>query len=391
MKKNIRRIAPALLVLVALATLSFMAKDGITLRLRPEQGKTYTLTSKANMMTMMEVQGQTMNMSQNMETRQSFSVKKVSSAQSFIETQIEAIKMTISQMGMKLEYDSEHPEKTSPMLAGQTKEIENSLNKPITATYDALGKLVGNDLDPEMSQLSNVIVELPEQELTVGSKWNSTKSQTVSNVEINVNMEYTVTAISKKSVDVSFIGNVESTEVTGTYNGTASINPQTGIMMNSTTKSNISMTINEQGMSLPITMVGTTTVNVKDCVTPSFAQQLPKNEPQEQVQGLGNTALEQTIIRWDVQSRPQGADLFWRVVSKTPDVISTNNKYLMTTPYEATKALDIRGLTHQNSSNVRIILRCEKDGYMPQEKEFDVRMVLDQEEISAFFKLVKEE
>lgn len=118
---------------------------------------------------------------------------------------------------------------------------------------------------------------------------------------------------------------------------------------------------------------------------------LAKNEPTEKVEGLGVTVLEQMIVRWDVQSRPQGADIFWRVVSKTPEVKSTNNKYLMTTPYEATKALDIKGLTYETSSNVRIILRCEKDGYMPQEKEFDIRMVLDQEEISAFFRLVKEE
>ena len=116
----------------------------------------------------------------------------------------------------------------------------------------------------------------------------------------------------------------------------------------------------------------------------------PIQEPSRQVEGMGSTSLEQTIVRWDVQSRPQGADIFWRVVSKTPDVKSTNNKYLTTTPYEATKALDIKGLTYQTSSNVRIILRCEKDGYMPQEKEYDVRMVLDQEEISAFFRLVKE-
>ena len=118
---------------------------------------------------------------------------------------------------------------------------------------------------------------------------------------------------------------------------------------------------------------------------------LAKHEPTEKVDGLGTTVLESMIVRWDVQSRPQGADIFWRVVSKTPEVKSTNNKYLMTTPYEATKALDIKGLTYQTSGNVRIILRCEKEGYLPQEKEFDVRMVLDQEEISAFFRLVKEE
>ena len=120
-------------------------------------------------------------------------------------------------------------------------------------------------------------------------------------------------------------------------------------------------------------------------------EQLPKEEPDKQVQGYGYTAMEQTIIRWDVQSRPQGADVFWRVVSKTPEVKSTNNKYIMTTPYEATKTLDIRGLTYQTSGDVRIILRCEKDGYYPQEKEYNVRMILDQEEISAFFRLVEEE
>lgn len=116
-----------------------------------------------------------------------------------------------------------------------------------------------------------------------------------------------------------------------------------------------------------------------------------KEEPKEVVQGNGDTDLENSIVRWDVQSRPQGADIFWRVASKTPEVKSTNNKYLQTTPYEATKSLDIKGLSYQNSGNVRIILRCEKEGYLPQEKEFNVRMVLDQEEISAFFRLIKED
>lgn len=102
-------------------------------------------------------------------------------------------------------------------------------------------------------------------------------------------------------------------------------------------------------------------------------------------------SLKDVIVRWDIQSRPQGADVFWRVVSTTPNVKSTNNNYMQTTPYESTKSLDINGLTRQTAGNVRIILRCEKDGYLPQEKEFDVRMILDQEEISVFFKLVKEQ
>ena len=263
MKKNIRKIAPAMLVLIALATLSFMAKDGVTLRLRPQQGKTYTITSKANMMTMMEVQGQTMNMSQIMETRQSFTAKEVTDNESTFETQIEAIKMTISQMGMKLEYDSEHPEKTSPMLAGQTKEIEKIIKKPETVKYDLMGNII-DSLSIEMSQLSAAINELPEEEVSVGNTWTFNKTQEVSGVEINAKYTYTVTAISKKSVDVNISGTVEgNNEISGTYEGTASINPQSGLVMNSSIKTNLSMTVNEQGMSIPLTIVGNTTVEVK--------------------------------------------------------------------------------------------------------------------------------
>ena len=76
-------------------------------------------------------------------------------------------------------------------------------------------------------------------------------------------MEYIVTAISKKGIDVDFSGTVESTEVSGSYNGSASINPQTGMVTSSATKSTLSMTVNEQGMSIPVTVVGSTTVEVK--------------------------------------------------------------------------------------------------------------------------------
>lgn len=209
------------------------------------------------------MQGQSMNMSQLMEIRQSSNAKEVTNEQCVFETQIEAIKMTMTQMGMKLEYDSEHPEKTSPMLAGQTKEMEKNLKKPVSITYDDHGKIVGDNAALEMNQLSNVILELPEGKLSVGSKWTDKKTQTVSDTEFEVNMEYTVTAITKKSVDLSFTGNIDSKEVTGTYNGTASINPQTGMITSSTTKSTVSMTVTEQGMSMPLTVTSTTTVEMK--------------------------------------------------------------------------------------------------------------------------------
>ena len=82
--------------------------------------------------------------------------------------------------------------------------------------------------------------------------------------EIKVNVEYTVTAISKKSVEVSYSGKINSEEATGNITGTASINPQTGLVMTRSEKENLSMTISQQGLSIPVTMAANTTVTLTE-------------------------------------------------------------------------------------------------------------------------------
>ena len=234
------------------------------LRLHPEQGKTYTITSNSNTMMMMEVQGQSMTQSQGMEFRQTFTPKSVTDKEVLIETQVEAIKMSMSVMGQKLEYDSEHPEKTSPMLAGQTKDLEASVKKPGTVKYDILGNVI-DSLDLDMSQLSTAILQFPEKEVSVGSKWDVSKEQNISGTDIKVDYTYTITAITKKSIEVSITGTAKGNtdDVNGTYEGTASINPQTGLVTSSNMKNNMSMTLSQQGLNIPVTMVVNTTIEVK--------------------------------------------------------------------------------------------------------------------------------
>lgn len=117
----------------------------------------------------------------------------------------------------------------------------------------------------------------------------------------------------------------------------------------------------------------------------------PKQEANKQVIGAGNTALESTVIRWYIVSKPQGADVSWRVVSSTPEVKNTNSNFLGSTPYESTETFDIKGLTYNNAGNVQIEVTCEKDGYIPQRKRFNLLQAIDQKEISAKFNLVKDE
>lgn len=258
-----RIILISIIALLALTVMSFTAGKGVTLRLNPTKGQAYVINSKTNQTTTMKIQGRSMSSIQNVETHQTFSAKEVSQNNIVFETQIEAIKMSVTTMGMTLKYDSDNPQNNSPMIAEQAKKYDAVIKHPTDVTYDALGHLTLAD-DNDMSQLSNAIIELPEEELSVGSQWAFVKSHTASDIEINVNMTYTVTNISKKSVDVSFTGTIDTKDITGTYNGTASINVQTGIVMSCSMENNMSTTMSEQGMEIPITITGTTTINVKE-------------------------------------------------------------------------------------------------------------------------------
>lgn len=116
----------------------------------------------------------------------------------------------------------------------------------------------------------------------------------------------------------------------------------------------------------------------------------PKQEANKQVQGEGNTALEHLVVHWNVNSRPQGADVYWRVISQTPEVKNQNYKYLETTPYEGSETLNIKGLTYNNSGLVQIEVKVEKTGFYSQTKKYDVRSLIDENDVSYMFRLVPE-
>ncbi len=138
----------------------------------------------------------------------------------------------------------------------------------------------------------------------------------------------------------------------------------------------------------------------KDANAPAQAEPVVAVEPQPQPQPQptaqvvnrntpGNTDMEKAIVRWYIDSEPRGARISWRVISNVPaEVKNTNETYMTTTPLEETRSLNILGLTYENSNNVTIEVKIEKRGYETQVKRYNVRMALDQQEISSFFELV---
>ena len=121
---------------------------------------------------------------------------------------------------------------------------------------------------------------------------------------------------------------------------------------------------------------------------------VPKGGEKERVSrnNPGETSLERTIIRWYFESQPQGARIFWRVISSNPaEVKNTNELWLGNTPFEETRSFNIQGLTYENSRDVQIEIKVRRQGYLDQTKRFNVRQAIDQQEISSFFDMIKAE
>ena len=102
-------------------------------------------------------------------------------------------------------------------------------------------------------------------------------------------------------------------------------------------------------------------------------------------------SLKNLTIHWAINTRPQGADCYWRVKSSTPNVKNQNERHLGASPYESTETFDIKGLTRNNAGNVQVEIRCSKPGYMDQKKVLNMLSVFDEKEISIMMPLVKEE
>jgi hypothetical protein len=64
---------------------------------------------------------------------------------------------------------------------------------------------------------------------------------------------------------------------------------------------------------------------------------------------------------------------------------------LETTPYEGSETLNIKGLTYNNSGLVQIEVKVEKTGYYSQTKKYDVRSLIDENDVSYMFRLIPEE
>ena len=256
MKKHITIILSAI---VALTMVSFMANDSVLLRFKPQVGKTMTLNMKSTQIMKMNVQGQSVSNSQTIESKTEMTATKLTADSVFCMAKIKSMKMTQNTMGMTMTYDSEHPENTSPMLAGVTKQFQNAIDKELQVVFDPLG----NTIKMPSENIPTNSAVYPEEAVSVGSQWTSDNTQNIGGIEVVMTATYTVTKITKKETFIDMESVIKSDVASGTNSGSMVIENATGLTKSSTIKTNMTMTISEQGLSIPTTVTATTTLTIE--------------------------------------------------------------------------------------------------------------------------------
>lgn len=253
MKKHITII---LSTIIALTFVSFMVNDSVLLRFKPQVGKTMTCKVKTSQIMNMNVQGQSMTNSQNSELKIQMTATKVTNDSVFCTAQMKSMKMTQNAMGMTMTFDTEHPENTSPMLKGAVKTYQDAIDKDIKVVFDPLG----NTLKMPSDKLPSFSAIYPEKAVSVGSQWTSTNSQNIAGADVAVTTTYTVAKITKKETTLNMESVIKADIANGTNTGTMVIDNATGMAKSSTIKTNMDVTISEQGLSIPTKVTGTTTI-----------------------------------------------------------------------------------------------------------------------------------
>ena len=119
----------------------------------------------------------------------------------------------------------------------------------------------------------------------------------------------------------------------------------------------------------------------------------PKQEANKKVTGEGDTALEHLTIHYRITSDPEGAGIYFQLISGDPEVKVQAGEYLETTPItDIIRPINAKGLTYNKAGNVSLQIRCEKKGYNPQIKEIPMLNLIESNyNISLKFNLVKKD
>jgi len=97
------------------------------------------------------------------------------------------------------------------------------------------------------------------------------------------------------------------------------------------------------------------------------------------------------IVHWKVETDPQGAAVFYSIVSEADNVESTMELYLDRTPLEMNQPSVVSKIDPSDYHLITVVIIVKKKGYYSQRKEVNMKTIADQARLGLYFELVPED
>lgn len=289
--KNIKWLALTVVAAFMIAACSGgkSASDKVELRLRPEQGKTYTVAMEVNSES--KVMGMGTKTVMNMEMR--MTADEVTEEQTIMSTTYDRMAMNMETPMGNMKYDSDDPEGASGMMGDMLKPVfDKLLEANLKITFNELGEVVsssgmeglfegmagmesmGDQMNAadQMGAASAVFADKPVGE---GDSWEKDIVNTT-NAPMVMKATYTVEEISADEVTLKLTGDITTyegedagaaaaqiNEVTGDFSGNLVVERATGWTKSANLTQNMQMKMTQQGMPLTVDAVNTITMTSK--------------------------------------------------------------------------------------------------------------------------------
>ena len=259
MKKFKSVIIVSLSLLLSLGFLSSQAQKSVSLRYKLHEGKSFLTTSTIDQDIEMHVQGQVMTINQSITSDETVHIAKVDAKT--IKTSQSIDKMTMKQ---------------SAQLGAAFNKL---IKKTFSITIDKLGNIQSFDLanltgpdgkvSDNVSSGNNFII-FPEKKVKPNDSWEA-DIKPLKGSKTKIHMKYTLLKLSGKKATIGLEGTITSNEeagdnvpkIDGSLSGEATLDLRTGWTMESNMDQEIKMEVNQNGMTIPMTISSTVTKKSK--------------------------------------------------------------------------------------------------------------------------------
>jgi len=271
---NLLKMNLTLVAIMLFSSLTVFSQKSIDLKYNVKAGDQYDYNMVTDQDITVDANGQTMAINQKIEFKLLSAIKDVTRDSLKVESQIKRIKMTQSMFGMQLVYDSDDPATAqNPMLAKIAETMGAMVDKSYSVVMDKKGNILRINMNElvESDDLANNLSSgmqfgtYPDHKIKVGESWEKEISP-LKTSDMKVIMKYTLLKVAGKKATLGIEGTITANTIegndmkmTGTQTGEMIVNTETGWLIESKIDQEIQMNLEQNGITMPATISGTTT------------------------------------------------------------------------------------------------------------------------------------